>query len=266
MRRLQETFRPLGVAISLPSLRINEQLLMVGDLMNTDRHSGLTLAPEAARDDMRRRIGKPITNEDLYAGCRRAFENGFSRVKLYFMCGLPGEAEADLAGIIEMSETIARLGQEIRGRAGDGRGQRVELRAEAADAVPVEPDAAPRVFPQCPRVSAPPKAAAERATEVPRRRDEPAGGRNVPRRPPARRGDRAGMARGARFDGWAEQLRPELWWQALADAGIDVEKTLHLPCPADAALPWDHIGIRQGRGYLERECCLATEQSARQKD
>ncbi len=116
MRRLQETFRPLGVGISLPSLRINEQLLAVGDLMNTDRHSGLTLAPEAALDDMRRRIGKPIANEDLYAGCRRAFENGFSRVKLYFMCGLPGETEADLAGIIEMSETIARLGQEIRGR------------------------------------------------------------------------------------------------------------------------------------------------------
>ena len=116
MRRLQETFRPLGVAVSLPSLRINEQLRMVGDLMNTDRHSGLTLAPEAARDDMRRQIGKPITNDDLYAGCRRAFENGFSRVKLYFMCGLPGERETDLEGIIEMSETISRLGQEVSGR------------------------------------------------------------------------------------------------------------------------------------------------------
>ena len=102
--------------MSLPSLRINEQLRQVGDLMNTDRHSGLTLAPEAARDDMRRQIGKPITNDDLYAGCRRAFENGFSRVKLYFMCGLPGERETDLEGIIEMSETISRLGQEVTGR------------------------------------------------------------------------------------------------------------------------------------------------------
>ena len=44
-----------------------------------------------------------------------------------------------------------------------------------------------------------------------------------------------------------------LWRQALADAGVDIEKILHLPCPADAALPWDHIGIRQGREYLERE-------------
>ena len=104
--------------MSLPSLRINEQLRLVGDLMNTDRHSGLTLAPEVARDDMRRQIGKPITNDDLYAGCRRAFENGFSRVKLYFMCGLPGERETDLEGIIEMSETISRLGQEVTRPAG----------------------------------------------------------------------------------------------------------------------------------------------------
>jgi len=43
-------------------------------------------------------------------------KNGFSRVKLYFMCGLPGEREEDLDGIIEMSEHIARLGKEVSGR------------------------------------------------------------------------------------------------------------------------------------------------------
>ncbi len=68
LRRLQEIFRPLGVGISLPSLRINEELQLVGDLLGTTAHSGLTLAPEAARDDMRRQLAKPISNEDLY--CR----------------------------------------------------------------------------------------------------------------------------------------------------------------------------------------------------
>jgi hypothetical protein len=60
--------------------------------------------------------------------------------------------------------------------------------------------------------------------------------------------------RGARFDGWSEHFRPQRWWQALSDTGIDIEKTLHVPCPAPGALPWDQIAIRQGRGYLEREC------------
>ena len=116
LRRLQETFRPLGVSVSLPSLRVNEQLRLLGDLLNTDRRDGLTLAPEAARDDMRRQIGKDTSNDDLYAGCRRAMENGFSRVKLYFMCGLPGERQSDLDGILDMAETISRLGKEVSGR------------------------------------------------------------------------------------------------------------------------------------------------------
>lgn len=66
---------------------------------------------------------------------------------------------------------------------------------------------------------------------------------------------------GARFDAWAEKLRPALWWQSLADAGVDIEQTLHVPHEVSAALPWDHIGIRQGREYLEREQQQAVEQS-----
>jgi radical SAM superfamily enzyme YgiQ (UPF0313 family) len=66
--------------------------------------------------------------------------------------------------------------------------------------------------------------------------------------------------RGARFDAWNEKLQPDLWWQALAETGIDVEQSLHQPYQPDARLPWDHIGIRQGRAYLERE----QEQSAAQ--
>ena len=255
MRRLQETFRPLGVAISLPSLRINEQLLMVGDLMNTDRHSGLTLAPEAALDDMRRRIGKPITNEDLYAGCRRAFENGFSRVKLYFMCGLPGEREADLAGIIEMSETIARLGQEIRGRP-------VTVVANVSNFVP-KPQTPFQWNPMQRREYF--QSAHEflhrqkrlRSVQVKCHDIDTSLLEGVMCRGDRRVGAAIELAwrRGARFDGWAEKFQPDLWREALADAGIDAEKTLHLPCPADAPLPWDHIGIRQGRAYLEREHC-----------
>ena len=259
MRRMQETFRPLGVSISLPSLRINEELLLVGDLMNTDRHSGLTLAPEVARDDMRRRIGKPITNEDLLAGCRRAFENGFSRVKLYFMCGLPGERKTDLEGIIELSETISRLGREVRGRLAD-------VVANVSNFVPK---------PQTPF-----QWEAMQRREYFRNAHEFLHRYKQLRSVQVKchdidasllegvmcRGDRRlGQAielawrRGARFDGWAEKFQPQLWQQAIADAGVDIEKLLHLPCPAPSVLPWDHINIRQGREYLVREQCCAAE-------
>ncbi len=67
---MHEVFNPLGVNISVPSLRVNEQLRSVAALMGSDRQTGLTLAPEVARDDMREQIRKKIKNEDLYEGCR----------------------------------------------------------------------------------------------------------------------------------------------------------------------------------------------------
>src|SRR5579871_6230974 len=114
--RMHEVFAPLGVNVSLPSLRVNNQWRSVPRLMRGVRRAGLTLAPEVARDDMRVQIRKPITNEDLYEGCREAFKNGWRRVKLYFLCGLPGEREVDLDGIVDMAENIATLGKEVLGR------------------------------------------------------------------------------------------------------------------------------------------------------
>src|SRR5579862_338322 len=116
VKRMHEVFTPLGVNISLPSLRVNHQLQMLPTLFKGVRKAGLTLAPEVARDDMREQIRKKIKNEDLFEGCRQAFMNGFTKVKLYFMCGLPGERQVDLDGIVDMAETIARIGREVRGR------------------------------------------------------------------------------------------------------------------------------------------------------
>ncbi len=179
MRRMQETFRPLGVSVSVPSLRVNEQLLIVTELMNTDRHSGLTFAPEVALDDMRRQIGKPIRNEALYAGSQKAFEAGFNRVKLYFMCGLPGERPADLDGILENGRRDLE-DRPRRGAVGEGGGQRLELRPQAAHSLPVERDADAGVS----AASAPAFASAARVArgggEVSRHRDQPPGGRHGP--------------------------------------------------------------------------------------
>jgi len=260
LKRLQETFRPLHVSISLPSLRVNEQLRGVSELLNTDRHSGLTLAPEAARDDMRRVLGKPISNEDLFQGCRCAMERGFSRVKLYFLCGLPGEREADLRGIIEMAETISHLGKEIRGRP-------AQVVANVSNFIPK---------PQTPFQWLPMQ-----------RREYFQWAHNFLRRQKTLRsvqlrchdieaslcegllcrGDRRLAAAiqqawrsGARLDGWAEHFRPQLWWQAVCEAGIDSEKILHQPLTPQDALPWDHIDIYQGRKHLEHEWRLGQEQ------
>jgi len=246
MRRMQETFRPLGVGISVPSLRINEQLRTITDLLNTDRHSGLTLAPEAARDELRRQVGKAIRNDDLYEGCRAAFQSGYHRVKLYFMCGLPGEEPADLDALIDMAESIARMGKEIRGRP-------VTVVVNVSNFVPKPHTSFERLAMQR-------REYFQEAHQHLRRRrvlrsvqikchDVEA---SLLEAALARGDRRAGAAielawrRGARFDSWHDHFRPELWWSAMAEAGIDAGQSLHRGYADESPLPWSHVGVRGG--------------------
>ncbi len=257
LARLQEVFRPMGVSVSVPSLRVNEQLRTIGDQLGTDRHSGLTLAPEAARDSLRQRIGKQIDNEDLYEGCRQAFAAGFRRVKLYFMCGLPGEDAADLDAILEMAETISRLGKEVTGRF-------ATVVANVSNFVPK---------PQTPfqwhamqtreyfsevheRLR---RGRRFRSVEVKCHDLEASLVEGVLARGDRRMGNviESAWRRGARFDSWTDQFRPALWWAAMEDEGLDVQRVLHSPALPRDRLPWDHIGIRQGRTYLETESAKA---------
>ena len=99
----------------------------------------------------------------------------------------------------------------------------------------------------------------QRLAALPRHRVESAGRRALPGRPPRRRGDRVGFPPRRPFRRLERAAPARVWWQALADAGIDVERILHRPYPLDAVLPWDHFGIRQGRGYLVQEQALAAE-------
>ena len=59
--------------------------------------------------------------------------------------------------------------------------------------------------------------------------------------------------RGARLDSWRECFRPQIWWQAFRDLGIDVDFYTHRQRPIGERLPWDHINVKKGRAYLEKE-------------
>ena len=59
--------------------------------------------------------------------------------------------------------------------------------------------------------------------------------------------------RGARLDSWTEHMDSQRWWQALADVGIDVDEALHKPYEVGDRLPWDHLNVKYGRTFLEKE-------------
>jgi radical SAM family uncharacterized protein len=253
VHRMYQVFGPLGVNVSLPSLRINNQLRSVPKLMAGARKSGLTLAPEVARDDMREQIRKKIKNDDLYEGCREAFKNGWQKVKLYFLCGLPGERQVDLDGIIDMAEQIAAISKEVTGRYR-------EVTASVSNFVPKPHTpyqwngmqtreylrwAGQYLRSRC-RI---------RSVKVKQHDIDTSLLEGI-----LTRGDRRvavaleeAWRRGARLDGWRECFKPDLWWQTFTDLGIDVEWYSQRNRPMTEVLPWDHVNVKKGREYLEKE-------------
>ena len=100
-----------NISLSLPSQRVDRFDENIANIIGGTRQTGLTFAPEAGTQRMRDIVNKGLTNEELLRGVKTAYEQGWDRVKLYFMIGLPGETDADVLGI---AETVRWLQQECR--------------------------------------------------------------------------------------------------------------------------------------------------------
>ena len=202
---------------------------------------------------MREQIRKKIKNEDLFEGCRQAFRRNFNRVKLYFMCGLPGERAVDLDGIVDMAETIAKIGR-------NERGNWPKVTASVSNFVPKSHTPyqwngmqtreyfqwAQQYLWEKRRVGAVNVSCHDIDTSL--------------LEGFLSRGDRRtskaielAWRRGARLDSWMEQFNGERWWKAIADSGIDADQVIHEPYPVMSKLPWDHVNVKYGRTFLEKE-------------
>lgn len=100
------------VSISLPSLRVDAFTVGIAAELQRGRRSGLTFAPEAGSWRMRQVINKLITEDDLYEAVGSAFSQGWRRMKLYFLTGLPTETDEDTLGIAEMAARCVEIGKQ----------------------------------------------------------------------------------------------------------------------------------------------------------
>lgn len=259
LQSLRETFEGCGVNVSLPSLRVNEELKMLPLATRGNRRGGLTLAPEVATDRLRKKVNKPIRNEDLYRGVEEAFRSGWDHCKLYFMLGIPDEEPSDLDGIVDMAQRVSSIGHQQRGR-------------------PTQVDVSVSTFVPKPFTPyqwdgmATPEEVVERQLYLKR----------LPRRKNIRlkfhqnhqsflegvlsRGDRRvgealirAFELGARFDAWTEHFRNDLWQQAFRETGVDALAYACRTIPYEEALPWDHIDAGPTREYLMEDSRKARE-------
>ncbi len=97
-----------NISLTLPSQRVDRFDQNIAHILGGTRRAGLTFAPEAGTQRLRDIVNKGLSDADLLRGIRTAMENGYRRVKLYFMIGLPGETDADVLGIAETCRSLQR--------------------------------------------------------------------------------------------------------------------------------------------------------------
>jgi radical SAM family uncharacterized protein/radical SAM-linked protein len=97
-----------NISLSLPSQRVDRFDENIANILGGTRKGGLTFAPEAGTQRMRDIVNKGLTNEELLRGVKTAHEQGWDRIKLYFMIGLPGETDVDVVGIADTIRWLRR--------------------------------------------------------------------------------------------------------------------------------------------------------------
>jgi len=89
----------LGARLSVSSLRADSVSETLIDALARSGARSLTIAPEAGSERLRMAIAKGITDAQILETLTRAARAGMREAKLYFMIGLPGEGEEDIAAI-----------------------------------------------------------------------------------------------------------------------------------------------------------------------
>ena len=263
LRRLNRRLEGTGVGVSLPSQRVDAFGAELVDLVAGEKKPSLTLAPEAGTQRMRDVINKGVTEEDLFAAIRLAFENGWQRMKLYFMIGLPGETDEDVAGIGDLCRRAYfaakdAVPSEMRARTS------VKLSASAALFVP-KPVTPFQWCGQVPReemahrIEVLKGSFTQRGVELHWHDSETSYVEAVLSRGGRECADLVEEAwrRGARFDAWSDQFSWDAWREAGDAVGVPVEASATRRYELDAALPWDHISSGVRKSFLQREYAKA---------
>ncbi|HEX9100833.1 MAG TPA: TIGR03960 family B12-binding radical SAM protein, partial [Polyangia bacterium] len=251
VKKVMTELKKEQTTLSVSSLRaygLNEELL---DEMSSVRATGLTFAPEAGTQRMRDVINKNVTEADIAASAEKIFSRGWSRMKCYFMIGLPTEGDEDVAGIAQTGGRLKRLGRKIRKDA--------DVTVSVSSHVP-KPHTpfqwcAMDPIDQLQRKQKLLRDIAHQERVTLKYHD--AGISHV--EGIVSRGDRrlADVIErvwrdGGRFDGWDEQFSLQRWNAALDACGVVREVYLSTR-PVDARLPWDHIDVGLADGFLAWE-------------
>src|SRR5689334_16430073 len=238
-----------NVGLSLPSLRVDAFTVGIASEIQKIRRTGLTFAPEGGTWRIRQVINKLITDDDLYAAVEGAYSQGWQRVKLYFLTGVPTEMDEDTLGIAHLAREVVKIGRQYTKKA--------SATASVGGFVP-KAHTPFQWFGQ--------NSVAELQRKVGLLRDElRRSGAQLRWHDPdatyaegiASRGDRR-IGRviervwraGGTFQEWSEYFDLERWTDAMAAEGLDPDWYVTRHRHREEVLPWDHIAAGLHHDFL----------------
>lgn len=261
LSRLNRVLEPLMVNVSFPSLRTETFTVEMARNAKKVRKSGLTLAPEAGTERLRNVINKTNSNDDLLQAIEIAFQEGWEKVKLYFMIGQPSETQADLEGIVSLIRDVIRIANAHKGKS-------VNI----------------SVSPFCPKPHTPFQWVEQDSIQQTNEKIFYLKDR-LPtnrvkfnwREPDASfiegiiaRGDRKlgdvifqAWQAGAKFDAWSDQFKYDLWQNAFQHHQVDPQAYTRKR-DLNETLPWDHISKGVTKTFLKREYQWSVEERTTQ--
>jgi radical SAM family uncharacterized protein len=238
------------VAVSLPSLRVDAFTVGLAAQVAGARRTGLTFAPEGGTWRMRKVINKLIREEDLYSAVDAAFSQGWRRLKLYFLIGLPTERDEDVLAIVELGRRCVEVGRRHH------RGASVTVSVGGFVPKPQTPfqwfgqDTGPEL---------------QRKVNLLRTAARTAKGVDLKWHDPAAttieglmsRGDRtvgpvleSVWRAGGTFQEWSEHFDLQRWVDACAAHDVDLAAIVHRDRPRHEALPWAHLSAGLHEDFL----------------
>jgi radical SAM family uncharacterized protein len=252
VKQLIDAFKEKCVSVSFPSLKPKVLVGNLSSLVASIRKTGLTFAPEAGTERMRRVLNKDFESESFFTALEAAYRAGYQRVKLYFMIGIPGETEEDLDGIIDFANRASAL----RKKAGFSPA-RVSLSVNALIPKPHTPF---QWFPMDGLSSIAQKQSYLRKKTVNRNIQLTFHNRQMSFiEGVLARGDRrlsrvllTVFKQGGRFDAWEDSFVFERWMDAFKEAGVDPEAYVSSRSTGEL-LPWDFIDVGMEKRLLLEE-------------
>jgi len=266
IKELAVDFNEKKISVSLPSQRIDGFNLELANLVQSVRKSTMTLAPEAGSQRLRNLIKKNISEEQILNAALTLYENGWSRIKLYFIAGLPTETLEDMDEMAALLSKIKYRAKLLKQEKGLKHG--FDLTCTLSIFVP-KPFTPLQWFPQMnlDKVTEHIKYLKEKTDKIK--------GVKINYHEKFVSQIEAVLTRGDEtlcnyieelykkncyLDAWGEYFDKKVWQETAKKCGLNLSELAEKSYDIDGALPWDFINTGVSKEWLKNEYKLALEQ------